>query len=60
MLLVGYFIAAAAPVVLGAIRDATGDFAIVGWVLVAIAAGLLVVSLSLTERRLQATGASPQ
>ena len=60
MLLAGYFIAAAAPVALGAIRDATGDFAVVGWVLVAVAAGLLVVSLSLTERRLQATGASPR
>jgi CP family cyanate transporter-like MFS transporter len=60
MLLVGYLIAAAAPVVLGAIRDAAGDFAIVGWVLVATAAALLVTALSLTERRLRTAEATPQ
>ena len=59
MLLVGYLLAAAAPVVLGLVRDATGNFDDVVWILVAIAGALLLVSLSLTERRLRATGALP-
>jgi CP family cyanate transporter-like MFS transporter len=53
MLLVGYLISAVGPVVLGSIRDATGDFGAAGWILVVMAAALLVGTLGLSERRLR-------
>jgi CP family cyanate transporter-like MFS transporter len=53
MLLVGYVIASISPVLLGVIRDATGNFQASLWLLVLIAAAMLPVSLSLGERRLR-------
>jgi CP family cyanate transporter-like MFS transporter len=53
MLLVGYLGASVAPTVLGAVRDATGDFATSIWVLVAVAAAMIPLSWSLTPRRLR-------
>jgi CP family cyanate transporter-like MFS transporter len=44
MLLIGYSVAATAPFVLGAIRDATGSFDAVLWVVVGLL-GLLVVAV---------------
>jgi CP family cyanate transporter-like MFS transporter len=44
MLLIGYSVAASAPFVLGAIRDATGSFDAVLWVVVGLL-GLLVVAV---------------
>lgn len=54
MLLVGYLIASVAPVVLGAIRDATGTFTIAGWMLVGIAVLMLGAAIGLDERRIRA------
>jgi MFS transporter, CP family, cyanate transporter len=45
MLTGGYAVAAAAPAVLGWLRDATGSFAIPFWILVLAAAVLCVLSL---------------
>src|SRR5262245_52138129 len=56
MLLVGYLLAALAPVVLGFVRDGTGTFAPVTWILVAVAVAQLPLALSLNPRRLQAAG----
>ncbi|HXG25863.1 MAG TPA: MFS transporter [Candidatus Binatia bacterium] len=56
MLLVGYLLAALAPVVLGVVRDATGDFVAVTWIMVAIAGLMLPLALSLHPRRLEAAG----
>lgn len=53
MLMAGYLISSIGPILLGSIRDATGDFTIAGWLLAAIAVVLLAGSLSLTERRLR-------
>jgi CP family cyanate transporter-like MFS transporter len=53
-LLVGYLLAAAAPTALGIVRDATGSFGAVVWVLVAIAIAIVPLSLSLSPDRLQA------
>jgi CP family cyanate transporter-like MFS transporter len=53
MLLVGYVLASAAPVVLGFARDATGDFGASVWVLVMIAAILIAVSWTLSPTRLR-------
>ncbi|HEX5827134.1 MAG TPA: MFS transporter [Candidatus Limnocylindrales bacterium] len=53
MLLVGYLGASVAPTVLGAVRDATGDFATSIWVLVAVAAVMIPLSWSLTPHRLR-------
>jgi CP family cyanate transporter-like MFS transporter len=53
MLGAGYCISATSPFVLGAVRDATGSFADALWLLVGTAAGLLVVSASLSGKRLR-------
>ena len=53
MLGAGYTIAAAAPLALGAVRDVTGSFAASLWVLVAVAAGLVVSTLPLSPARLR-------
>jgi CP family cyanate transporter-like MFS transporter len=52
MLLVGYLLAALAPSVLGAVRDATGEFGPAIWLLVAIAVTMIPLSWSLTPTRL--------
>jgi CP family cyanate transporter-like MFS transporter len=53
MFLVGYLLAAVAPFALGAIRDATGDFAISLWLLVAIACVMAPLCWSLNPKRLR-------
>jgi CP family cyanate transporter-like MFS transporter len=52
MLLIGYSLAAAAPFVLGWVRDGTGEFAASLWILVAVALLLIPVSWSLSPGRL--------
>jgi CP family cyanate transporter-like MFS transporter len=54
MLGFGYTLSAVAPLVLGAIRDATGSFTDVMWVLVGAAVILVVVDSSFTRERLGA------
>lgn len=56
MLLIGYVLAATAPVVLGIVRDTTGDFESVTWILVGIAVVMLPLALALHPRRLEAAG----
>lgn len=58
MLLIGYLLAAAAPVVLGVVRDATGNFEAVIWILVALAASMIPLALALNPSRLRGAGAS--
>ncbi|MFN8631820.1 MAG: hypothetical protein U0838_16335 [Chloroflexota bacterium] len=59
MLLVGYLIASAAPFALGAVRDATGSFAVSLWLLLALAASMLPLSWALSPERLRPGPASP-
>jgi CP family cyanate transporter-like MFS transporter len=56
MLLIGYTLASISPVVLGIVRDATGSFESVAWIIVAIAAVMLPLALSLSPKRLHAAG----
>ena len=56
MLLIGYLLAAMAPVVLGFVRDALGDFTAVTWILVGVAVAQLPLALSLHPKRLRAAG----
>ena len=56
MLLIGYLLAALAPVILGFVRDAVGEFGPVTWILVAVAVAQLPLALSLHARRLEAAG----
>ncbi|MEO5918180.1 MAG: MFS transporter [Candidatus Limnocylindrales bacterium] len=56
MLLVGYLFASVSPVMLGVIRDATGSFTVVLWLLVAMAAAMVPLALSLGEGRLRRAG----
>jgi MFS transporter, CP family, cyanate transporter len=49
----GYTIAATGPIVLGAVRDATGSFATSLWVLVALAVALVAAIIPLSPRRLR-------
>jgi CP family cyanate transporter-like MFS transporter len=56
MLLVGYLLAAVAPTVLGAVRDATGTFETAVWLLVVIAAAMIPLGLSLTPALLRPAG----
>ena len=56
MLLIGYLLAAIAPVALGILRDATGNFGAVMWSLVAIAAAMLPLALALSPGRLLRAG----
>lgn len=53
MLLVGYLIASAAPFVLGAARDLTGDFGASVWILVLIAALMVPLAWTLAPHRLR-------
>lgn len=57
MLLVGYLFAAIAPVFLGIVRDATGSFDQVAWILVGVAATMIPLSLALNPARLRRAGA---
>ena len=52
MLLVGYLLASLAPSVLGAVRDATGEFGPAIWLLVGIAVVMIPLSWSLTPLRI--------
>ena len=53
MLLGGYILSSLGPFVLGAARDATGNFEASMWLLVAVAVGLVVCSLWLSPDRLR-------
>ncbi len=59
MLLVGYLIASASPFVLGAVRDATGSFALSLWLLLALAATMLPMAWVLSPSRLHPLPARP-
>ena len=60
MLLVGYTLAAVGPVVLGAVRDATGTFVVAGWLLVAVAIAMLATTTLFSPGRLgAAAGTAP-
>jgi CP family cyanate transporter-like MFS transporter len=56
MLLVGYVLAATAPVLLGVVRDATGTFDAVIWILVALAGVMVPLALALNPARLRGAG----
>jgi MFS transporter, CP family, cyanate transporter len=56
MLLVGYLLAAIAPVMLGFLRDATGNFNAVVWTLVAFSIVMLPFALALNPARLRRAG----
>jgi CP family cyanate transporter-like MFS transporter len=58
MLLVGYLLSSIAPVLLGLIRDATGDFDLVLWVLVGLAITMVPLALALSPGRLRRAGAA--
>ena len=58
MLLVGYLLSSIAPVFLGLVRDATGDFDVVLWVLVGLAIALIPLALALGPGRLRRAGAA--
>ena len=58
MLLIGYVLAATSPVVLGLVRDATGGFDAVVWILVGISLLMIPLALALNPRRLHAAGGS--
>jgi MFS transporter, CP family, cyanate transporter len=53
MLLVGYLIASSAPFALGAVRDATGSFAVSLWLLLALAASMVPLSWVMSPTRLR-------
>jgi len=52
MLLTGYTLAAVGPVLLGTVRDATGSFAVAGWLLVGIAVAKLASTALFSTARL--------
>jgi cyanate permease len=56
MLLVGYLLSSIAPVFLGLVRDATGDFDAVLWVLVGLAITMVPLALALSPGRLRRAG----
>lgn len=56
MLLIGYLLAATSPVVLGLVRDATGSFDLVVWILVGISLAMVPLALSLHPQRLRSAG----
>ncbi len=56
MLLVGYLIASAAPLVLGAARDASGSFSSGLWLLVALAAMMVPIAWVMAPHRLRPIG----
>jgi MFS transporter, CP family, cyanate transporter len=53
MLLGGYLISGIGPVLLGSVRDATGNFGASLWLLVALAGALVGICLALTPDRLR-------
>jgi CP family cyanate transporter-like MFS transporter len=53
MLLGGYILSSTGPVLLGAIRDVTGDFAASLWSLVGLAIALVITCVALSPRRLR-------
>jgi MFS transporter, CP family, cyanate transporter len=53
MLAFGYLVSSTAPAALGAVRDDTGNFTIVMWVLTATAAAMLAASAYLAPNRLR-------
>jgi CP family cyanate transporter-like MFS transporter len=57
MLLVGYLFSSVAPVFLGLVRDSTGGFSGVLWILVGLAALMVPLALSLGPDRLRRAGA---
>jgi MFS transporter, CP family, cyanate transporter len=58
-LLVGYTFAAVGPVVLGAVRDATGSFVVAGWLLVGVAVVMLGSTSLLSPARLRRPAYEP-
>jgi len=56
MLLVGYLLAATAPVLLGVVRDATGSFDLDLWLMLGVTIVMLPLSLSLHAGRLRRMG----
>ena len=58
MLLIGYLLAATSPVVLGLVRDATGNFETVVWIIVAVSVLMVPLALSLHPARLRSAGAN--
>jgi CP family cyanate transporter-like MFS transporter len=60
MLLVGYLIASAAPFALGAVRDATGSFAVSLWLLLALAVSMLPISWVMSPSRLRPRAVLPE
>lgn len=56
MLLIGYALAATSPVVLGIVRDATGSFDAVVWILVAVSLTMIPLALALNPARLRSAG----
>jgi CP family cyanate transporter-like MFS transporter len=56
MLLIGYGLAATSPVVLGVVRDATGSFDAVVWILVAVSLTMIPLALALNPARLRSAG----
>ena len=58
MLGVGYTLSALSPLLLGALRDATGGFTAVVWALVVAAAVLVAVDASVSPARLAAARSS--
>jgi len=53
MLLVGYLLSSIAPVFLGLVRDSTGDFDAVLWILVGLAVSMVPLALALGPGRLR-------
>ena len=60
MLGVGYTLSSLAPLVLGAVRDASGSFSGALWALVVLAAVLVVLDASFTRERLGAARSSAE
>lgn len=56
MLLIGYALAATSPVILGIVRDATGSFDAVVWILVAVSVTMIPLALALNPARLRSAG----
>jgi CP family cyanate transporter-like MFS transporter len=59
MLLIGYVLAAMAPVVLGVVRDATGNFSAVVWILVVVSVAMVPLALALNPARLHGAASRP-
>jgi CP family cyanate transporter-like MFS transporter len=60
MLLGGYVLSSAGPVVLGLLRDATGNYQVDLWLLVVLSVALLLASLALTPARLHRGVRTPE